>query len=112
MSGASLDDVVTKQAAMISQLSAIYSALIGIFRNTGTFTMGAAATTVVTNAGIQANSQIILIPTNAAAGTLIGSTKSPYVSARSVGTSFTVATASGVAAAGSEQFFYVVVTPV
>jgi hypothetical protein len=109
---ASLDDVVTKQQAAIQQLSAIYTALNGIFRNTGTFTMGAAATTVVTNAGIAANSQVVFIPTNADAATLMGSTKSPYVSARSVGTSFTVATASGVAAAGSEQFFYVVVTPV
>jgi hypothetical protein len=109
---ASLDDVVTKQQATIQQLSAIYTALLNIFRNTGTFTMGAAATTVVANVGIQANSQIILIPTNAAAGTLIGSTKSPYVSARSVGTSFTVATASAASAAGTETFFYIVVTPV
>jgi hypothetical protein len=112
MSGASLDDVVTKQAAMISQLSAIYTALNGMFRNTGTFTMGAAATTVVTNAGIAANSQVVFIPTNAAAATLMGSTKSLYVSARSVGVSFTAATASGVAAAGTETFLYYVLTPV
>jgi prophage tail gpP-like protein len=110
---ASLDDVVTKQQATIQQLSAIYTALLDIFRNTGTFTWSsAAATTVVTNAGIQANSQILLIPTNAAAATLVGSNEAPYVSARSVGTSFTLSTAAGTAAAGGEQFFYVVITPV
>ena len=109
---ASLDDVVTKQQATIQQLSAIYTALLDIFRNTGTFTMGAAATTVVSNAGIQATSNIIFIPTNAAAATLMGSTKSLYVSARSVGVSFTAATASAAAAAGTETFTYIVVTPV
>ena len=110
---ASLDDVVTKQQATIQQLSAIYTALLDIFRNTSTFTWSsAAATTVVTNAGIQATSDILLIPTNAAAATLMGSNECPYVSARSVGVSFTLSTAAGTAAAGTETFRYIVITPV
>lgn len=109
---ASLDDISTKLQSLIQGQSAIYQALNGIFRNTGTFLMGASASTIVPNAGIQASSRILFLPENSAAATLMGSNKSLYVSARVVGTSFTAATASGVAAAGTEQFFYVVITPV
>lgn len=108
-----LDGVTNNQVLMIQRLNAIVQALNGIFRNTGSFTWnGAAATTVVANAGVQATSQVLLIPTNAAAATLIGSNESPYVSARSVGVSFTLSTAAGTAAAGTETFFYVLITPV
>lgn len=78
----------------------------------GSFTLAAAATTTVLNAKVAANSRINLMPTNAAAGTIMGSTKSLYVSARSAGVSFTVATASGIAAAGSETFEYEIITPI
>src|SRR5690242_8565036 len=77
----------------------------------GTFTLGAAASTVVSQTTTQANSVILMTPTNAAAGTLQGSAKSLYVSARTANTSFTVATASGAAAAGTETFMYVILTP-
>jgi len=109
---ASLDDLATNGKSMVQQLGAIYSVLLGIFRNTGTFTCSAAATTTVTNTAVVATSKVLLIPTNAAAATLVGSTKSPYVSTVTAGTSFVVSTASGVAAAGTETFFYVVITPV
>lgn len=86
------------------------SALVG--QSTGTFTMTATATRTVTDVNVKADSIIQLMPTNATAGTLMGGTRSLYVSARSAGVSFTVATASGVAAAGTENFSYLVTNPV
>lgn len=72
----------------------------------GSFTMAAAATKVVSDVNIKAASLIMLFPSNAAAATLMSSAKSLYVSARVVGTSFTVATADATAAAGTETFDY------
>lgn len=108
---ASLDDLATNGKLIVTQLGQIYTAINGIFRNVGTFTCAASASTTVTNVGVQANSYPILICLNAAAGTLQGSAKNLYISARVVGTSFTLTTASGGAAAGTEQFAYVLVTP-
>lgn len=101
----SLKNVVTNLAHINSTLSAIFP------RVTGSFTLTAAATTVVTQTAIKANSIVILTATNASAGTLMGSAKSLYISALAAGASFTVATASGVAAAGTETFNYAVVNP-
>ena len=81
-------------------------------RGTGSFIFGAAATVVVSNVAVQANSRVILIPTNASAATLMGSAKSPYVSNITVGTNFTVSTANGVAATGTEAFQYIFFSPV
>lgn len=72
----------------------------------GTFTLGAAISTVVANVNVTAACTVLLTPTNAAAATLQGSAKALYISARTAGASFTVATASGVAAAGTETFAY------
>ena len=72
----------------------------------GSFTLGAAATTVVANVDVTATCTILLTPTNAAAATLQGSAKCLYISARTAGASFTVATASAAAAAGTETFNY------
>lgn len=74
----------------------------------GTLTLGAAATTAVSNSGVTANSIILLFPTNAAAATLVSGASSPYISAKSAGVSFTVATANAAAAAGTETFNYLV----
>jgi hypothetical protein len=68
--------------------------------NSGTFTMAGAASKTVTDANVTASSIIVLQATNAAAGTLQGSAKALYISAKTAGTSFAVTTASGVAAAG------------
>jgi len=78
----------------------------GFPRTVGTFTLTAAATLVVPQTATQSTSVITLTPTNAGAATLMGSNKSLYISARTQGTSFTVATASGVAATGGETFMY------
>lgn len=89
---------------LMAKLVAIMAALFP--RSTGTFTMAAAASKSVTDANVTTTSIILLMPTNAAAGTLQGSAKSLYVTPASG--SFTVTTASAAAAAGTETFSYVV----
>lgn len=113
---ASLDDIVTvgntlnkNIAALLQSINLTLGALGKLY--SGTVTLGAAATTVVTNTNVLANSQIVLMPTNAAAGTLVSGANSPYISARTAGTSFTIATAGGGAAAGTETFQYMIVNP-
>jgi parallel beta-helix repeat protein len=76
----------------------------------GTFTLGAAVTTAVSENRIAtASAKIILTPTNAAAATLMGSAKCLYISAVTWDVGFTVATANAVAAAGTETFSYEVI---
>ena len=78
----------------------------------GTFTCAANTNTVVTNNAIVSatgsNSTITFTPTNAAAATLMGSSKALYISAKSAGVSFTMTTADGAAAAGTETFSYMI----
>ena len=103
-------DVVTQLQGVVRQLSNWVLAFKG--RVTfGTFTLAAAATTTVTEPATQSNSFIQVFPTNADAGTLMGSAKALYISAKVAGASFTVATASAAAAAGTETFSYTVSTP-
>lgn len=110
--GASLADLLTKVGGISAGLSQIYQALSALLpRIVGTFTLAAAATTTVAQPGVKGNSVVQLTPTNAAAATLMGSAKSLYPSVLTPGTGFTVATASGAAAAGTETFSYVVINP-
>lgn len=93
-------------------LAEIVNALRGITRFTiGTFTAANATSTVVSNTAVTASSFIGLMETNAAAGTLQAGTNRLYVSARTAGTSFTVATAGGGSAAGTETFVYIIISP-
>lgn len=104
---ASLDDVVTNLLSIARNLGALIATVqTTLPRVTGTFTFGAAATAVVPEPSVRSNSIITLIPTNASAATLFGSAKAPYVSARTVGVSFTVSTANAAAAAGGEVINY------
>ena len=103
-------DVVTQLQGIVRQLSAWVHAFKGRAAF-GSFTMGVAATTVISQPVVATNSIITLTPTNAAAGTLMGSAKSLYISAKTTGISFTVATANGVVAVGGETFDYSVTTP-
>lgn len=94
-------------------ISKLIEAVQGIFpRVTGSFTMANAASKVVTETGVRANSIILLQDTNAAAGTLQAGANRIYPSAKTAGASFTVATAGGGAAAGTETFDYIIVNPV
>jgi hypothetical protein len=78
----------------------------GFPRTVGIFTLAAAATTTVPQTATESTSSISLTALNASAASLMGSAKALYISARTQGASFTVATASGAAAAGTEQFSY------
>lgn len=114
-SGTGLADIATALINANKNSSLLIQTLQAIFpRITGTITLTAAATKTVADTNIAANSIVVLFPINASAGTLQGSAKSLYhdMSANVAGASFTVKTASGVAAAGGEQFSYFVVNPV
>lgn len=103
-------DVVTQLQGIVRQLTALVQAITGRVVS-GTFSMTASASLVVTDPAVKSQSSIYLQATNASAATLMGSTKSLYISAKTAGASFTVATASGVAAAGTETFSYTIYTP-
>jgi hypothetical protein len=75
----------------------------------GSFTCANNKDTTVTNALVTTGSRIKIQPTNAAGGTLMGSTKSLYVSAKNAGISFVVTTADASAAAGTETFDYEII---
>lgn len=103
------DDGITALKAIVLNLSALASAFqIG---NVGTFTMPAAALLVVPNAFIVTGAYVFLTPLNAAAATLQGSNEHLYIDPADyvASVSFTVRTAAGTAAAGTEQFAYRVV---
>lgn len=111
-----LQGIITKLTSVIDAIntsgSNLNTTLQSLFPQIfGTFTLAAAASTVVTQTAIRANSIPIWIPTNTAAGTLEGSAKKLYLSALTAGASFTVATASGGAAGGTETFSYAVFNP-
>ena len=105
-----MDNNATSTAALgqLQGLNQNFAALVAAFKNAfvgnvgGSFTMPASATYTVTNTSVTASSRIFLTPVNAAAGTLQGSAKCLYVTAANG--NFVVATASGVAAAGTEHF--------
>lgn len=104
---AGIDDVATNTGQANVLMGKLITIIAALFpRSIGTFTMAAAATKSVTDANSKSTSFIVLMPTNAAAGTLMGSTKSLYVTPATG--SFTVSTASAVAAAGTETFSYVI----
>lgn len=74
---------------------------------TGTFTMDAAASKVITNGNAQAHARVDFYPTNAAAAALMNGTKRLYFDGTvTAGTNWTVKTADGAAAAGTETFAY------
>lgn len=104
-------DIASALQAGNKALGALIGVVNGLFpRAFGSFALTAASTKVVTDANVTSASVIMLMPTNASAGTLMGSAKSLYVTPASG--SFTVTTASGVAAAGGEAFSYVAFTPI
>ncbi len=108
----SFQNLETQQRLMIVAINGLRDAILTVFpRITGTFTLSAAATTTVPNTSVTSTSIISLTPLNAAAATLMAGANSLYVSARTSGASFTVSTAGGGAAAGTEQFSYMLVNP-
>jgi hypothetical protein len=102
-------DVVTQLQGIVRQLTALVQAISGrmVF---GTFTMPVANTLTIVQPGIKSNSVVSITPTNASAATLMGSAKALFPTIIA-GTSFTVTTASGGNAAGTETFSYTINTP-
>jgi hypothetical protein len=76
---------------------------------TGTFTCANNKDKAVSNTAVTANSKVFIMPTNAAAAALMAGINSLYVSALSVGASFTVTTGNADAAAGTETFNYLII---
>ena len=108
----SSDDMASIGRAIVenlAQLNSTFLAFLGVSGICGSFTFTAAASVVVSEPLVTANSFIFLQATNAAAGTLVGSNESPYIASKSAGVSFTVTTAAGTAAAGGETFDYLLV---
>ena len=90
----------------LSAIAKTLSQSLSLTASRGTFTMAAAASKSVTDTACKGTSVVTLTPTNAAAGTLLGSAKCLYVTAANG--SFTVTTASGASAAGTETFAYMI----
>lgn len=78
--------------------------------NMGNFTLAANSSTTVSNDQVTSNTHVVLTPTNAAAALLQSGTKHLYLSGRNNGTSFTLTTQDGTAAAGTETFDYIMVS--
>jgi len=97
----------------ITELRQAINSIFGTISSTGLFTMPAAATFAVLTPQAVAGSVILLQAVDASAATLQAGTSALYVD-RAVtvaGTSFTVKTADAGAAAGTEQFSYVLINP-
>lgn len=111
--GASIADVVVALNQANRNSSLLVQTMSSVLpRITGSFTLSAAATTTVTQPAVKANSVINWNnPTNAAAATLMGGTKALYLSGIVAGASFSLTTANGTAAAGTEAFQYFIFNP-
>lgn len=103
--------ISTLQNGVVAINSLVQAILNSFPRITGTFTLAASATTTVAQPSIRATSVVMLSPTNASAGTLMGSTQALYVLSITPGTGFVVKTADATAAAGTEVISYAIFNP-
>jgi hypothetical protein len=94
--------------ANLGKLISVMQTRFALAAFTGSATLGAAVTTVVADTNVKAASVILLEATNASAATMQATAKNPYVSVKTAGTSFTIATADGTAATGGQIFSYVI----
>jgi hypothetical protein len=107
----SQDDLVNAAKAgaqNIGQLVKAFGTYFPMNGTAGTFTCTAGASTIVAAPSVKATSWIFLQPTNAAAGTMTGSVRCPYIASRNPGVSFTVTAASSVAF-GTETFSWLLI---
>lgn len=94
----------------LAELVKVMATAFPLHCSTGYFTMSAASSKVISDTNVKSGSIMLPMPVNGPAATLMASAHSLYVSARTAGTSFTVATADGVSAAGTEKFEYILVS--
>lgn len=109
-----LTNIETNGKLLLNAVYSVQQAILTTFpRAYGSFTLSAAATTTIANSSVVAGSIVIPFPTNAAAATLMGSAKCLYqdTTLNVVGTSFSLKTGNGVAAAGTETFNYIMINP-
>jgi hypothetical protein len=94
----------------LGSIAEILRTAFPLHSNTGSFTLAVAASKTVTDTTIKTGSIVLLMPVNAAAATLMSGANALYTSARTAGSSFTVSTAGGGNAAGTEQFEYIAIS--
>lgn len=113
LSGASLSEINSQLKFSNQNLSRLIETIAAIFPRVASsfvFPNGASSVTVA-QTSIQSSDNVVLIPTNAVAATMIGSTKSPWVSTFNPGASFVVSTATGTTT-GTGTFNYLIFSPV
>lgn len=109
----SLDVIVTYLASLVDYVGQLVDVLeAALPRVLGSFTMTASATLAVPAPTITANADVSIQARNATAASLQAGAKALYVSTITAGVGFTVATADGTNAAGTELFSYGVTNPV
>lgn len=108
-----VDDLVSNLQNGVTNLGQLVKVISQVFpRAIGTFTLTAnSATTTVTQPSMVANGFPIWVPTNGAAATSEGSAKKLYLASVTAGSGFTLVTANGGTAAGTETFSYVAILP-
>lgn len=108
-----IDDVVSNLQNGVNNLGQLIKVIQQVFpRAIGTFTLTAnSATTTVSQVSMVANGFPIWVPTNGTAALLEGSAKKLYLASVTAGTGFTLVTANGGTAAGTETFSYVAILP-
>ena len=94
----------------LGEIAKVLTTAFPLHSSSGSFTMAASATQTVVDATTKTSSVVLIMPTNAAAATLMAGAHSLYVSARTQGASFAVTTADGAASAGNEAFDYLIVS--
>jgi hypothetical protein len=93
----------------LGELVKVFAQAFPLHSERGSFTMSAAASKAVAEASIKTGSIVLFMATNAAAATLMAGADSLYVST-SAGVGFTVHTAGGGSAVGTETFEYLAVS--
>lgn len=95
----------------ISKLTETLSTALPFSGSMGSFTCTVAASIVVPNAFVTASSRIFLFPTSADAALRQAGADPLYLSSKSAGVSFTLATAAGGNCAVTDTYDYLVVNP-
>lgn len=113
LSGASLSEINTQLKLANQNMSLLIQTIQAIFpRVSSSFVFPNNASSVtVSQTSVQSSDRIVLFPANAQAATMIGSTKSPWVSTVTSGASFVVSAAAG-SATGTANFNYLIFSTV
>lgn len=105
-----IDDLVSTGKGVVTNLSQLISVLQNVFpRSSGTITLAAGTTNIVSNAAVTSSTIPFFVPTNSAAA-LLQANAGLYISAATAGVGFSISTQSGTAA-GGETFSYVLFIP-